>query len=238
MEKIILLVDNEDAIHHSRYAAFHDSEHVIISAANRESAFRAICENHINLCFLAIHLPDINGLEIMKMLRDVSPQTRIIMMTGIKITDAIMKEVRENAHCLISKPFELEQVKELAKHVLSVGKNPGRDRISSEGGMSSLQWLTDDNRKHRRKPITSSIICYAVTPHGNIAATPITANILNISETGVGIVTDCKLQRGYLIRLSDAPIQGRGVVRWSEDAGALAAYRAGIQFVAPENVPQ
>ncbi len=239
MKKYFLVVDDEDLIRHSLSVAFHDSEREVITAAARESAFKAISENRFDLCFLDMHLPDINGLEIMKMLRDVSPQTRIIMMTESGITDAIMKEVRENAHCLISKPFELEQVKALVGRVLSMGKNPHQeDSIAAESEMSSLQWISDDNRKHRRKPIANSITCYAVAPHGDMTATLVTANILDISETGMGIVTDCKLQPGYLIRLSDAPVHGRGVVRWSEDAGAVAAYRAGIQFVSPENVPQ
>lgn len=239
MKKYFLVVDDEDLIRHSLSATFHDSEREVITAAARESAFKAISENRFDLCFLDMHLPDINGLEIMKMLRDVSPRTRIIMMTESGITDTIMKEVRENAHCLISKPFELEQVKALVGRVLSMGKNPHReDSIAAESGMSSLQWISDDNRKHQRKPIANSITCYAVAPHGDMAATLVTADILDISETGMGIVTDCKLQPGYFIRLSDAPVHGRGVVRWSEDAGAKAAYRAGIQFVSPENVPQ
>jgi DNA-binding NarL/FixJ family response regulator len=239
MKKYFLVIDDEDLIRHSLSAALHNSEQEVITAAARESAFKAISENRFDICFLDIHLPDINGLEIMKMLRDVSPQTRIIMMTGSEITGAIMKDVRENAHCLISKPFELDQVKALANRVLSLGKNPHReDGIPAKNGISSLQWICDDNRKHQRKPISNSITCYAVAPHGDMAATLVTANILDVSETGMGIVADCMLQPGHLIRLSDAPIHGRGVVRWSKDAGAVATYRAGIQFVSPENIPQ
>ncbi|HUL01101.1 MAG TPA: response regulator [Nitrospirota bacterium] len=236
--KKILVVDDEDLIRHSLSSVFHDRDTEITSAATGKDALKAISDNTFNLCFLDMHLPDINGLEIMKMLRDVSPQTRIIMMTGSEITDAIMKEVRENAHCLISKPFELELVKTLVDQVVSTGKRrPREDSLATDSEVSSLQWISDDNRKHQRKPIANSITCYAVAPHGDMTALVVTANILDISETGMGIVTDCKLQPGHIIRLSDAPIHGRGVVRWSVYADTMAAYRAGIQFVSPENVP-
>jgi CheY-like chemotaxis protein len=239
MKKYFLVVDDEDLIRSSLSTVFQNSGHEVVTASARESALKAIRENNFDLCFLDMHLPDINGLEIMKMLRDVSPQTRIIMMTGSEITDSIMKEVRENAHCLISKPFELDQVKALANRVLSMGKDlHGENSRAAESGMSSLHWISDDTRKHQRKPISNRITCFAVAPHGDMTATRITANILDISETGMGIVTNCKLQPGHLIRLSDAPIHGRGVVRWSEKDDAMATYRAGIQFVAPENVPQ
>jgi DNA-binding NarL/FixJ family response regulator len=237
MKKHFLVVDDEDLIRSSLSAVFHNSEREVITAASRESAFKAIRENQFDLCFLDIHLPDINGLEIMKMLRNVSPQTRIIMMTGGEITDAIMSEVRENAHCLISKPFELEQVKALANRILSMGTRPREGSVSAESGVSSLHWIRDDNRRHERKPLSNNITCYAVAPHGDVTAALITADILDISETGMGILTDCILQPGDLIRLIDTPIQGRGVVRWSEYADAVEAYRVGIQFVSRENVP-
>lgn len=233
-----LIVDDEDLIRHSLSAIFQDSGREVITAANRESVYRAIDENHFDLCFLDIHLPDINGLEIMKTLRDVSPNTRIITMTGGEITDTIMEAVRKNAHCLISKPFELEQIKFLVGLVLSIGKHPPQeDSVAADCGISSLHWICDDNRKHPRKQITNSITCYTIAPHGDMTATLVSANILNISETGIGILADCKLQTGHLIRLSDSLIQGRGVVRWSVYADAMTAYRAGIQFVSPENIP-
>jgi CheY-like chemotaxis protein len=185
-----------------------------------------------------MHLPDINGLEIMRMLRDVSPKTRIVMMTGSEITDAIMEAVRNNAHCLISKPFELEQIKALVMRILTIAKGVRNDEnLATNNGQSCLQWISDDSRKHQRKPFANNITCYAVAPHGDMMATLVTANIVDISETGMGILTECKLQPGHLIRLSDASIHGRGVVRWSVYADAMSAFRAGIQFVSPENIP-
>ncbi|HUI44700.1 MAG TPA: response regulator [Nitrospirota bacterium] len=236
--KKFLIVDDEDLLRHSLASVFHDKDTEIISAATGEDALKAIKENQFNLCFLDMNLPDISGLEIMRLLRDVSPQTRIIMMTGSEITDTMLIAVRESAHCLLSKPFELEQVKSLVCRILSMVSHAGHDEnLLAQGGMSSLQWISDDTRKHKRKPFTNCITCYAVAPHGDMAAKLISANIVDISESGMGILTDCQLQPGHLIRLSDAPIQGRGVVRWSVYVDAKAAYRAGIQFVSPEHVP-
>jgi CheY-like chemotaxis protein len=236
--KKFLIVDDEDLIRHSLTSVFHDKDTEIISAATGSDALKAINENHFNLCFLDMNLPDISGLEIMRLLRDVSPQTRIIMMTGSEITDEMLKAVRESAHCLLSKPFELEQVKSLVCTILSLRSHPYPDEnLLAQGEVSSLQWLSDDTRKHLRKPIANCITCYMIAPQGDMDAKPITANILDISESGMGILTDCQLQPGHLIRLSDAPIHGRGVVRWSVYVDTKSAYRAGVQFVSPEHVP-
>jgi len=237
--KKFLIVDDEDLIRHSLTSIFQDKETEITSAATGRDALKTINENHFNLCFLDMNLPDISGLEIMRLLRDVSPQTRIIMMTGSEITDTMLEAVRENAHCLLSKPFDLAQVKALVSKILSM-RSPHpchAENLLAQGGASSLQWISDDTRKHQRKPITNCITCYAVAPHGEMAAKLINADILDISESGMGILTDCQLQPGHLIRLSDAPIHGRGVVRWSIYVDTKAAYRAGVQFVSPEHVP-
>ncbi len=236
--KKFLVVDDEDLIRHSLASLFHTKDTEIICAATGNEASKAINENHFNLCFLDMNLPDMSGLEIMRLLRDVSPKTRIIMMTGSEITETTLQAVHENAHCLLSKPFELEQVKLLVCKILSMGSRPCRDEnLLAQDEVSSLRWISNDTRKHQRKPYTNCITCYAVTPHSDVAVTRITANILDISESGMGILTDCKLQPGHLIRLSDAPIHGRGVVRWSVYVETKAAYRAGIQFVSPDHVP-
>jgi DNA-binding NarL/FixJ family response regulator len=235
--KKFLIVDDEDLIRHSLSAALKNKDVAVITAANRETALKAINEDQFDLCLLDMHLPDINGLEIMRKLRDVSPRTRIIIMTGGEVTDSIMKSIREYAHCLISKPFVLEQVRSLVDRVLSIGKSPTSDGRPGAVGVSCVCWISDDNRKHLRKPIDNSITCYAVAPRNDMAATLVTVTILDISETGMGILTESNLELGHLIRLSDAPIHGRGVIRWSVPTGTAQAYRAGIQFVSPENIP-
>jgi CheY-like chemotaxis protein len=235
--KKFLIVDDEDLIRQSLTSVFHNKDTEITSAATGSDALKAINENHFNLCFLDMHLPDASGLDIMRLLRDVSPQTRILIMTGSEITDEMLKAVRENAHCLLSKPFDLEQVKLLVSRILSMGSHLCHaEDLLTQGDVSSLQWISSDTRKHQRKPISNCITCYAVAPHGDMAAKLITADILDISESGMGILTDCQLQPGHLIRLSDAPIHGRGVVRWSVYVDTKAAYRAGVQFVSPEHV--
>jgi two-component system, response regulator, stage 0 sporulation protein F len=236
--KKIMIVDDEYLIRYSLASYFHDSHTETIPIATGEAALRAIRNCHLDLCFLDIHLPDMNGLDIMKMFRDISPWTRIILITGSIITDEMMTSIRENAHCLISKPFDLDQVKAAVSRVLTVGKPPHReDGIADGSEGSSIQWIADDYRKHLRNPTSRRITCYEVAPPSDKTEVPVTADVFDVSESGMGIMTTCKLQPGHLIRLSDAPVRGTAVVRWSVYSATPEIYRAGIQFVAPENIP-
>jgi len=194
------VVDDEDLIRHSLSAALHNSETEITTMDDRESVFKAISNNQFDLCFLDMHLPDLDGLEIMKKLRNISPPTRIIMMTGSEISDMIMQDVRENAHGLISKPYVLDQVKAVVERVISMGKRlPQESCIATENGLSSIHWISNDNRKHPRKSIANSMTSYAVAPQGDRTSTRVIAKILDISETGMGILTDFPLRAGHFI---------------------------------------
>lgn len=234
----ILIIDDEDLMRYSLSTIFKNEDTVVTTAADGASAVHAISAGSFDLCFLDIHLPDMNGLDIMKQLRDVSPRTRIVIMTGSDVSDAMMKAIRENAHALISKPFDLTQVKLLVCRILKKDKPlPLDESAAIKDQMSFITWLADDIRKHIRKPITDSITCYAVAPQGDSHAVRLTANILDITETGMCILTDYELKPGHLLRLSDSSAQRSAVVRWSEFSGITETYRAGIQFVAPESPP-
>ncbi len=64
--KKILIVDDEFLINYSLSATFQAKDTEVTTAADGATALKAISENHFDLCFLDIHLPDISGLEIMK----------------------------------------------------------------------------------------------------------------------------------------------------------------------------
>jgi CheY-like chemotaxis protein len=217
----------------------HDEEIDVTTAATGSEALQAINERHWDLCFLDIHLPDINGLDIMKRIRMISPGTRIVIMTGSEITDAVVQSVKENAHCLISKPFELDDVKKFVIRVLRTDKPLSRNECTAiQTRMSFMKWLAEDNRKHERKPISHIFSFFVVAPQSDKPAVLLTANALDVSDTGMCILTDCQLKPGHLLKLGHSAVQNTGVVRWSGNDNTTALYRAGIQFVETEGAPR
>ncbi len=235
--KKILVVDDEYLIVYSLSATFQDGETEVITAPDGEAALKAINESHFDLCFLDIHLPDINGLDIMRKLRSISPRTKIVIMTGSEVTETMMESIQENAHLLISKPFDLDRIKAFVDRILITGKPLYRDECTAlKDHTSFVKWLADDNRKHERKPVSRAITCCAVPAHDEKATDTLTAHVIDISEAGMCIRTDYLLKPGHLIRLFDSPAECTGVVRWSMSVGSMESYRAGIQFVAADNV--
>ncbi len=235
----ILVVDDEYLMCYVLTAIFHDEETEVTSALSGKAALKAINESHLDLCFLDIHLPDMSGLELMKEIRNSSPNAKIIVMTSGEVTGVMMKSIRENAHSLISKFFDLDQVRQFSDRVIKMGKprHPG-DYFAIKDYSSFVKWTADDNRKQERQRVYECITCcFVASSNIDRSSVLFTSNILNASEAGIGILTDYKLQPGDLVSLSNAPARSIGVVRWHACAGTTKSYRAGIQFVEAENAP-
>jgi DNA-binding NtrC family response regulator len=58
-----------------------------------------------------------NGTEVLKKIMAISPKTKVIMMTAGIIDNAMMDLIEENAYMFITKPFDLLQVRMLAKRI-------------------------------------------------------------------------------------------------------------------------
>lgn len=235
--KKILIVDDEYLIRYSLSATFSGTNTEVITASDGKTALNAINENRFDLCVLDIHLPDIDGLAIMKTLGQASPWTKIIIMTGSEVSETMMHAIQKNALLLISKPFDLDRIKAFVDQILTTGRPVYNDK----GGAlkndvdSFVMWLADGVRKHKRIPVARRINYFAFPFHDKKTSDRLTADILDISEGGMCLRTDCRLDPGYVLKLCDAQVQYEGVVRWSARSEAAKAHLVGVQFINSKN---
>jgi len=111
MMKNILIVDDEDLICYSLSAALRRNDTFVKTASCAQDALAEINRTFYNLCFLDIRLPDADGLELMKTVKETSPTTKIIIMTANEIEEDLMRDIQQNSWYFLPKPFELEAVR-------------------------------------------------------------------------------------------------------------------------------
>lgn len=230
--KRIIIVDDEELMRYSLTAAFRNDAVEVVAVGDGKTAFQVLGLAAVDLCILDVHLPDMSGLTIMEQLRRASPGTRIIIMTGSEVTDAMFKTVRENAHALLAKPFELEQLKAFVARLLDAdGPLPEAERAALKDDMPSLKWIDGDFRKCERRPLACRVTCLSDEASRGNPSVPIDADVLDISDSGMCIVTQERLEPGCLLLFNETPCQCTGMVKWSMSVGREHAFRAGIQFV-------
>ena len=202
-KKNILVVDDEPLILYALSATFTDEEYQAMTADTGEAALKTISEHHFDACFLDINLPDMNGIELMKKIRHASPETKFLIMTAGDVTPAMMKSIQESAHLLMGKPFDLDVVKNFVDRILSTGRPLCKDEVNTlMNGSSFIKWVSGANRGCERKHVAKQISYLTVSPNGEHGRDIFLANVLDISESGIGIMTENKTFRRRIFEKS------------------------------------
>lgn len=112
----ILVVEDESLILNSLMNALRHGGSEVTAVTNGKDALAEICCSPYHMCFLDINLPDANGLDLMKTMKEVSPETKIIIMTANEMDSEQLSRIRKHAWRFLPKPFDLEDVRSIVKH--------------------------------------------------------------------------------------------------------------------------
>ena len=72
-----------------------------------------------DIVFLDMIMPEKNGIEVLKDLKNASPQLPVVMMSGYSLQEQKDEAVRLGAMGCLKKPFELEDVRKIIKQVIA-----------------------------------------------------------------------------------------------------------------------
>lgn len=74
---------------------------------------------HPDLVLLDVHLPDINGLDLMQKLREVVPELDVLVISAAREVDTVRKALRGGIVHYLIKPFSQTDLQERLEHYLS-----------------------------------------------------------------------------------------------------------------------
>jgi len=95
--------------------------YLIAQATTGEQALNIVQKKNVNLVFIDVKMPVMNGLEIFHALKKVKPDVTAVMMTGYRqeMQELVDEAVRNNAYTCIYKPFDAEKVLTLVREILT-----------------------------------------------------------------------------------------------------------------------
>jgi two-component system nitrogen regulation response regulator NtrX len=118
----ILIVDDEPGIRQSLKGVFDDEGFSTDAVASGEDCIKKIAESPYDLILLDIWLPGIDGLETLRHIREKSPATHVIMISGQATIATAVSATKLGAYDYIEKPLSLEHVLLSARNALSHGR--------------------------------------------------------------------------------------------------------------------
>ena len=125
MNKIprILVVDDDDTIRTTMKAILQDEGYTVDLASSAKEAIQKSQQNNYNVALLDIRLPDMEGVELLKLLKDGVPRTRKIMVTGYPSLQNAISALNKNADAYLLKPVDVEKLLNTVKQQLEAQEN-------------------------------------------------------------------------------------------------------------------
>ncbi len=112
----ILVVDDEQIIRKLLSEVLLEDGHQVSCACNGVKAIEKVREEKFDLIFSDVHMPEMNGLEAVKIIKRMDEKVVIVMMDSFP--DLMSKLAQEEgAITCIHKPFELQEIRDIIKKV-------------------------------------------------------------------------------------------------------------------------
>ncbi len=115
--RLLIIDDDQMMLDLARYQ-LQSRGYRVLTAATGEEGLRLIAENNIALALTDLQLPDINGIELVGKLKEVSPPTEIIMVTGYGSLTMAIDAIKAGAFYFVEKPVEFEELFILIQNAL------------------------------------------------------------------------------------------------------------------------
>ena len=119
----LLIVDDEKTVRYSFKRMF-ESDYEVLSAENGRSALRILDSHHnsIDMIFLDVRMPGMNGIEVLKKIKERTRNTPVVVMTAFGDSDSAIEAMKEGAFDYLIKPFEDGQLKEVIEKAIISAK--------------------------------------------------------------------------------------------------------------------
>lgn len=114
----ILIVDDEKSMRELLLIMLKKEGYDATAAENGETALQAIQSEIYDLVITDIRMPSMNGIELLKSVKELSPETVVIVITAYASTETAVDAMKFGAYDYITKPFKNEEIRLIVQKAL------------------------------------------------------------------------------------------------------------------------
>lgn len=115
----ILVVDDEDALRTVLSSELEGEGYKVNTAGDGAEAITILKSHAFDLILLDIKMPNVDGFEVLKFVKDNHPTTKVIMLTGFADLKNAIESKKLGAEDFVSKPYDLVDLLTTVERVLS-----------------------------------------------------------------------------------------------------------------------
>lgn len=101
----ILVVDDEAVVRHACVTFCNRGGHVSLQADSGQKALELLSRYEFDLVLADLIMPDLDGIELLKQIKQRQPQTDVVIMSGFATIETAVEAMRFGAYDYFSKPL-------------------------------------------------------------------------------------------------------------------------------------
>ncbi len=118
MSARILVVDDEEIVIKSCVRILAGGDYQVDTAADGFAALRMIDDNGYDVVILDIMMPKMDGLEVLRRVKEAHPDIDVIMVTGLSQIDTAVQAMKLGAFDYLPKPFDPDELQLVVRRAL------------------------------------------------------------------------------------------------------------------------
>jgi PAS domain S-box-containing protein len=159
-----------------------DTGYKVIELEKGADALEMIRKSHFDVVIADIRLPDLSGLEILELAKEINPDAAVIMMTGYASVETAVDAVNQGAYAYLVKPVNPDEMKTTITNALK------HQRLSLE----NKKLINDLQQSNKRLLEANEQLRDEITERKQ--AEELYRTLANSSPIGVYIVQDGKFR--------------------------------------------
>ncbi len=133
MMQSILVVDDDRSMREFLEILLTKEGYQVFLADSGEGGCKILEEHKFDLVITDIRMKDINGIDVLKRAKQISPETMVVMISAFATAETAVEAMKEGAYDYIPKPFKVGEFKKIIKDTLKAKRLTPTRKESDNG---------------------------------------------------------------------------------------------------------
>ena len=160
----VLVVDDERDIRDGSERILTRKGYRVTTASNGEEALQRVEETRFAIVLLDLKMPGMDGLEVLRLIRESHPETLVIVITGYATIETAIEAMKRGAYDFMPKPFKPDQLRIVVDRAIELKQLTDEAKRLQEERQRTLKDL------HLEQSRTRTVI--RALPDGVMVTTP------------------------------------------------------------------
>ena len=227
----ILVVEDEAGSRLTLCGILEDAGYEVTGVEKGTEALEVIKDGNFNVIIADIRLPDVGGMSVLELAKEINPDVAVVIMTGYASVETAVNAVNEGAYAYFVKPVNMDEMKTAIVNVLRQQRLSRENKRLVDDLQRSNKLLFEANRQLRAATEAKSIFLAHMSHE---LRTPLNA-IIGFSDLLIGGIGG-KINNKQRQCLEDILSSGKHLLSLINDILDLSKVEAGKIDIRPESL--